>query len=160
MASVSIASLSQKMTKKFKTMGIEAVHKHANKYFLKVQALVTSWEKATRKRLSTPASKRGRRGKGKTLNPHDKMGYNSGFPMMVSGKLRDSLYTKVSLNLTTDGARIRVTRAMGKDLRYAYILNSGGKNNANMVLKDYMTRLYEKLDERIYNLTQHQGGFE
>lgn len=160
MASISIASLSQKMTKKFKTMGVKKVHEHALKYLIEVQKRISSWEKETRRILSTPASKRGRIGKGKSLNPHNKMSYNKGFPMMVSGKLMDSLYTKVSLNLTSDGARIRVTRAIGKDLRYAYILNSGGKNNANMVLKDYMTRLYEKLDDRIYNLTQHQGGFE
>lgn len=159
MASISLATLSQNLEKRFKVMGVELVHKHAQKYLIKAQERVNSWVNYVRKQLSTPASKRGRIPNRKSLNPHDSLSYNNGIPMMVSGKLRDSIYAKASLSLTSDGARIRITRAIGTNVDYAYILNKGGKNGSNMVLKNYMERMYEKLDERLYSLAKHQGGF-
>lgn len=159
MASINLQGLSQSLQKKFKRLGIEATRKRAQVHKALYSSIAKTWRAEVRAKLLKPASARGL--KGRSINPHNSLRYNQGFPMSVTGALANSVWQRVTIRDSADGSIITISKGfspLDKDgYDYGNILNAGGKNNRNLVLKDFKERAYDILDKYIANIARRKG---
>lgn len=148
--SVTMNTLSQKLIKQITARGMEAVEKKAATLVRKVHEVALDWRKIVREHLSKPAISRGKT-KG-NLNPHNRWGFNQGFPMLASGDLRKSPRVLVRQWRTKGGITITVKRW------FAPTMNARGLDYGEKLDEDHLTlmgwkeRAYDLLDARIRRL--------
>lgn len=155
MTSISINTLSQRLTKKLQDKGIKGARSHARKLANLMAKKAADWKEEIYKILSTPAKNRGyfrgAKGGGR-LKLHNSFSYNNGFPMMVKGLLRNSIYYNVTVRDNKHGASIRINRGFHK-LKTGSVAGYSDYgeflNQEHGTLSGWKQRAYDKLDQRI-----------
>lgn len=155
---ININTLTQKLTAKIMDKGIASTRRYAEKLSNLMAKEAANWAKEVYKILSNPASNRGyfRDSKGRRrLKLHNSIGYNNGFPMLVKGLLRNSVYYSVTVRNTKTGATIRVNRGFHK-LKTGQVAGYSDYgeflNQEHGTLSGWKDRAYKSLDKRLREL--------